>query len=122
MRLCVTAYVGTPPPPGAAGKYWKRSRKVQEERVADVTRSGRSLSYDMRRTLRVLGWVSLAALGTQPELLSQAALTPADSAILNSQPLKRLVLAPALLDRKSTRLNSSHRCISYAVFCLKKKN
>ena len=24
-------------------------------------------------------------------------------------------------DRKSTRLNSSHRCISYAVFCFKKK-
>src|SRR5437764_6098321 len=28
----------------------------------------------------------------------------------------------SLQDRKSTRLNSSHRCISYAVFCLKKKN
>src|SRR5258707_9624077 len=28
----------------------------------------------------------------------------------------------ALLDRKSTRLNSSHANISYAVFCLKKKN
>src|SRR5437762_9979153 len=27
----------------------------------------------------------------------------------------------AWTDRKSTRLNSSHRCISYAVFCLKKK-
>src|SRR5438094_4597540 len=27
----------------------------------------------------------------------------------------------ALGDRKSTRLNSSHRTISYAVFCLKKK-
>src|SRR5437763_10488062 len=27
-----------------------------------------------------------------------------------------------VIDRKSTRLNSSHRCISYAVFCLKKKN
>src|SRR5437879_4824465 len=27
----------------------------------------------------------------------------------------------AASDRKSTRLNSSHRCISYAVFCLKKK-
>src|SRR5258708_40231786 len=25
-------------------------------------------------------------------------------------------------DRKSTRLNSSHQIISYAVFCLKKKN
>src|SRR5256885_12371911 len=28
----------------------------------------------------------------------------------------------AVLDRKSTRLNSSHLVISYAVFCLKKKN
>src|SRR5947208_10294305 len=29
---------------------------------------------------------------------------------------------PLLGDRKSTRLNSSHQIISYAVFCLKKKN
>src|SRR3989454_5719600 len=29
--------------------------------------------------------------------------------------------APACEDRKSTRLNSSHLVISYAVFCLKKK-
>src|SRR3712207_8541178 len=28
---------------------------------------------------------------------------------------------PGLVDRKSTRLNSSHANISYAVFCLKKK-
>src|SRR5260221_6397316 len=28
---------------------------------------------------------------------------------------------PKVLDRKSTRLNSSHTVISYAVFCLKKK-
>src|SRR5207244_13429347 len=28
---------------------------------------------------------------------------------------------PAMRDRKSTRLNSSHQIISYAVFCLKKK-
>src|SRR5438270_7474931 len=36
---------------------------------------------------------------------------------------KRLdeLFAEALLDRKSTRLNSSHSQISYAVFCLKKK-
>src|SRR5439155_14547925 len=31
-------------------------------------------------------------------------------------------LPTARLDRKSTRLNSSHVAISYAVFCLKKKN
>src|SRR5256885_5702759 len=30
-------------------------------------------------------------------------------------------LDPLLRDRKSTRLNSSHLVISYAVFCLKKK-
>src|SRR5690606_41862040 len=29
--------------------------------------------------------------------------------------------APVIIDRKSTRLNSSHVKISYAVFCLKKK-
>src|SRR5207248_11628400 len=32
------------------------------------------------------------------------------------------VARPRARDRKSTRLNSSHRTISYAVFCLKKKN
>src|SRR5438552_11018451 len=30
--------------------------------------------------------------------------------------------ACSAVDRKSTRLNSSHQIISYAVFCLKKKN
>src|SRR5438874_7079201 len=33
-----------------------------------------------------------------------------------------LISVPLNLDRKSTRLNSSHVEISYAVFCLKKKN
>src|SRR2546430_2393642 len=36
-------------------------------------------------------------------------------------PLKRFS-RESTLDRKSTRLNSSHSQISYAVFCLKKKN
>src|SRR5437879_1342900 len=36
--------------------------------------------------------------------------------------LERGAAAGADADRKSTRLNSSHRCISYAVFCLKKKS
>src|SRR5258708_31677153 len=36
--------------------------------------------------------------------------------------LRSLLKAPNLKeDRKSTRLNSSHQIISYAVFCLKKK-
>src|SRR5690606_34931645 len=37
------------------------------------------------------------------------------------QPAVERAAQPAVLDRKSTRLNSSHVKISYAVFCLKKK-
>src|SRR5256885_5395540 len=36
--------------------------------------------------------------------------------------IARGALKPAAGDRKSTRLNSSHLVISYAVFCLKKEN
>src|SRR5437763_6732170 len=36
-------------------------------------------------------------------------------------PARGIVRSVTETDRKSTRLNSSHRCISYAVFCLKKK-
>src|SRR5690349_8968054 len=46
------------------------------------------------------------------ELSDKYAPLPADS---------RAILRQKTLDRKSTRLNSSHVEISYAVFCLKKK-
>ena len=36
-------------------------------------------------------------------------------------PVRHTHLGAAVEDRKSTRLNSSHKPISYAVFCLKKK-
>src|SRR2546426_5483067 len=39
---------------------------------------------------------------------------------LETKPVEHLFFAGQ--DRKSTRLNSSHLVISYAVFCLKKKN
>src|SRR5258708_30013609 len=35
--------------------------------------------------------------------------------------VRRPTITAPTLDRKSTRLNSSHQIISYAVFCLKKK-
>src|SRR5437588_5840075 len=42
-----------------------------------------------------------------------------------NEPQRHVQFAPAvhqrIADRKSTRLNSSHTVISYAVFCLKKK-
>src|SRR5699024_10469481 len=41
--------------------------------------------------------------------------------VLSQHDLKQLRIAETEKDRKSTRLNSSHVSISYAVFCLKKK-
>src|SRR5690625_7354156 len=39
----------------------------------------------------------------------------------NQEAIENVSFDLSLLDRKSTRLNSSHVAISYAVFCLKKK-
>src|SRR3712207_7587940 len=54
-----------------------------------------------------------------------ARLVGVDDALALLEPVARqepvLGLVVLLLDRKSTRLNSSHANISYAVFCLKKK-
>src|SRR5216117_2515041 len=55
----------------------------------------------MRRAVCVVVWLMVGALPATAPAAGQAALTPADSAILNSQPLKRLVLAPSLLRRLS---------------------
>src|SRR3712207_8214654 len=59
-------------------------------------------------------------------ILSGSALVPDLPGTINAYALQRTipsvrgrVTAPS--DRKSTRLNSSHANISYAVFCLKKK-
>src|SRR5688500_20012479 len=41
---------------------------------------------------------------------------------LSARPVGDLIPSVLKGDRKSTRLNSSHLVISYAVFCLKKKN
>src|SRR5436190_18568603 len=65
---------------------------------------------------------SLLELCHKPELAAQVTLQPVerlgvDAAILFAD----ILLQRDLRDRKSTRLNSSHTVISYAVFCLKKK-
>src|SRR5437588_6050696 len=52
------------------------------------------------------------------EMLADAREEFREDAERLSDPQARLIL---MEDRKSTRLNSSHTVISYAVFCLKKK-
>src|SRR5439155_12367855 len=51
-------------------------------------------------------------------LVSDAATVPP----LVAEYMSWCARASVTIDRKSTRLNSSHVAISYAVFCLKKKN
>src|SRR2546430_11108174 len=54
-------------------------------------------------------------------LLSPGGVLLAQNSLTLSLRLRQLCVCPEL-DRKSTRLNSSHSQISYAVFCLKKKS
>src|SRR2546428_9075840 len=64
---------------------------------------------------------------TQPAMLSAASFTGTDHGAATTymrsggQFSRRFRDAVLRADRKSTRLNSSHDQISYAVFCLKKK-
>src|SRR5690554_7499682 len=73
--------------------------------------------------LYLMGMGSLLGFAISYPLLIKAifglVLTPDNSIQVN--PVSPAVLIYDWLDRKSTRLNSSHVRISYAVFCLKKK-
>src|SRR2546430_6155900 len=64
-------------------------------------------------------WQERATLPKQSELSAALLKLPAEDFTIFEK--RAGVTAPAT-DRKSTRLNSSHSQISYAVFCLKKKN
>src|SRR2546426_8374407 len=55
----------------------------------------------------------------KPEVMAEQREHFVHGAVRNGYPEEQ---AAKILDRKSTRLNSSHLVISYAVFCLKKKN
>src|SRR5437762_5075246 len=69
----------------------------------------------------LLGTLFAGETVTVRTLIAAALIIGSVALVITAQQLRARV-APALSpDRKSTRLNSSHRCISYAVFCLKKK-
>src|SRR5258707_4923554 len=61
----------------------------------------------------------------RPSLPLHAPVRPGDGRSHERRPARqhdlRHLVSPGYRDRKSTRLNSSHANISYAVFCLKKK-
>src|SRR5206468_11065179 len=84
------------------------------------TRRSSDLPARVRAVLRPLAGVDRMGLSVEAEVL---AVGVADHVRVQQRAVERGVEQPllAVRDRKSTRLNSSHDQISYAVFCLKKK-
>src|SRR2546422_6147437 len=82
-------------------------KKVSSVIVATYSKLTVAQDYELRKTLRSSGAKYRVVKNT---LAERAAKGTKDEEVLKG-----------LSDRKSTRLNSSHGYISYAVFCLKKK-
>src|SRR2546430_7524692 len=71
--------------------------------------------------------IYLIGIDVRPRENGDARVEPAEGLQGHRRYSRGSAIAPATaavppIDRKSTRLNSSHSQISYAVFCLKKKN
>src|SRR5690625_1292124 len=76
----------------------------------------------LRIALSVLVLAGVIGILIRPyQELDAAGLAPSPTARTTAAVLTAVFAVGTLLDRKSTRLNSSHVAISYAVFCLKKK-
>src|SRR5205814_8357509 len=88
-------------------------RSFPTRRSSDLMRKCYEDGISIPRDLSVVGFDDIR--------LAQFMLPPLTTVQMSQAELARLAF-DALLDRKSTRLNSSHLGISYAVFCLKKKN
>src|SRR5258707_1649517 len=100
---------------GASDRFSRR----ESQRILDVT--DKQLNYWERLQL-----VSPRKGGTEKfyDFRDLIALRAAKQLIekgVSANRLRRSLVALNEKDRKSTRLNSSHANISYAVFCLKKK-
>src|SRR5438552_10954219 len=88
--------------------------------VRSIYKYARISPFKVREVTREIQGLPVSAA------LDILAFTPKKAAILVNQTLKSAIAnaennANLKADRKSTRLNSSHQIISYAVFCLKKK-
>src|SRR3712207_8046913 len=89
-----------------------------------IRRPPRSTLFPYTTLFRSQEVVHLADRVRRRRRRDRVAEPPAGAAERLAQPRDRhrAVAHPRPRDRKSTRLNSSHANISYAVFCLKKKN
>src|SRR2546426_458232 len=94
---------------GSIGREAAKRARAFEMRVWGVTRSGEG---DRAHAEKIFPSAKLHEVLPEADYVLIAAPETAET---------RHLLGAAEIDRKSTRLNSSHLVISYAVFCLKKK-
>src|SRR2546429_4095985 len=91
-----------------------------------IRRPPRSTLFPYTTLFRSPGGVSGAVLPAARGVGAQGAVAvparPRGSRVARRARARGGLARTAARDRKSTRLNSSHGYISYAVFCLKKKN
>src|ERR1035437_2226342 len=110
---------------------YRQSLADSEQRLANFGKQQGIVAPDIERTDMAQQVVnSIASLHQAQQAIaadeqriqadeSQLKVTPARSSTAEVSNDADLLLQPLLADRKSTRLNSSHANISYAVFCLK---
>src|SRR2546430_7947387 len=99
---------------GTAGRdVWYTGRESRPDRPHrwKVSHSAYLLPEDDTMLKRIMATTAVLAVCALPLAAQGHAATPGNEMTLTGQ-----------VDRKSTRLNSSHSQISYAVFCLKKKS
>src|SRR5438552_16651520 len=111
-------------PNGITGEffYQKRAPEARPAWIEVVTLrfpSGRTAEEVAPRDAAALAWLAnLACLELHPHPVRTDDLDHPDELRVDLDPVPGVKWPQ---DRKSTRLNSSHQIISYAVFCLKKK-
>src|SRR5258708_11193486 len=115
-----------------AGQYNLKDQVVSINRVTKVVKGGKNMSF---AALVVVGDPGAAVVGygsgkakEVPQAIRKGIEAAKKNLVhvnLSETTIPHQVLgrfgSGHVLDRKSTRLNSSHQIISYAVFCLKKK-
>src|SRR5690554_2785875 len=116
-----TVRIGTPLKPGATRVLFCGSGELGKEVVIELQRYGvEVIAVDRYENAPAM---QVAHRSHVVDMLDGTALR----AVIEKERPHLIVpeieaIATAELDRKSTRLNSSHVRISYAVFCLKKKS
>src|SRR5688572_27790040 len=109
--------------PAVFRKERPRARCMDKARIL-VVEDESLLAEDVQERLKNLGYEVAGVAHSGEEALTSLATSPSDLVLMDIRlkgKMDGIDTARVVRDRKSTRLNSSHSQISYAVFCLKKK-